>query len=149
MGSCFSRASMGGFLDPTATVTKIEYKGIGLQGVSIEATLRVENPNLGTLDGTNITYKVRKKSDGTLLADGDVPRDFQVYPREATTVSLPVRFNYGGMGAAGASVLRRGRTELIVEGALTFVAPLADKGTLDVPFRGEAEIVLADDPPSS
>lgn len=69
---------MGGFLDPTVVVQTIEYKGMGLNGVTIEAKLRVENPNLGTLDGTNIAYKIRKKSDGTELAVGNVPRDFKV-----------------------------------------------------------------------
>lgn len=51
------------------------------------------------------------------------------------------------MGAAGASVIRRGQTDLLVEGALTFVAPLASKGVTDIPFRGEATIVLSNDPP--
>lgn len=78
MGSCLSRASSGGFLNPTVTVVSVDYKGMGLSGVTIEAKLRVENPNLGTMDGTNIKYKIRKKSDGTILAEGDVPREFKV-----------------------------------------------------------------------
>jgi len=72
----------------------------------------------------------------------------KAYPREVTNVSLPVTFSYSGMGAAGASVIRRGQTELVVEGEMTFVAPLAKKGTMDVPFKGEAVITLSDDPPS-
>jgi len=72
---------MGGFLDPIVTVLNVEFKGVGFGGVSIEAIIRVENPNMGTLDGTNIAYKIRKKSDGTLLAEGDVPRTFKVCQR--------------------------------------------------------------------
>lgn len=173
---------MGGFLNPIVNVMSVEYKGMGLNGVTIEAKLRVENPNLGTLDGTNIAFKIRKKSDGTVLAEGDVPRDFKVSPvvrgvgcqstysdkgttnnirppfqllflakippREATDVSLPVTFGYGGMGAAGASVIRRGQTDLVIEGDLTFEAPFANKGVTDVPFKGEATLALENDPPS-
>lgn len=73
----------------------------------------------------------------------------QIYPRKATDVTLPVTFSYTGMGAAGASVIRRGQTDLLVEGTLTFVAPLANEGVTDIPFRGEATIVLSDDPPPS
>lgn len=78
MGSCISKASMGGIIDPTVTVSSVEFTGMGLSGVSINTVLTVDNPNMGTLDGTNISYKIRKKSDGTLLSEGDVPREFKV-----------------------------------------------------------------------
>lgn len=53
------------------------------------------------------------------------------------------------MAKAGASVVKRGQTLLVVEGELTFEAPMANKGVLDIPFKGEATIVLDSDPPSS
>lgn len=85
----------------------------------------------------------------TLLSKRPLSTVYQIFPRKATDVSLPVTFSYSGMGAAGASVIRRGQTDLLVEGTLTFVAPLASKGTTDIAFRGEATIVLSNDPPQS
>jgi hypothetical protein len=180
MGSCLGKASMGGVIDPTVTVLSVDFSGISFGGVSINTTLRVDNSNMGTLDGINIRYKIRKMSDGTLLSEGDVPREFkvrvkksermeliiwsligkrtldthqlfhsivkQIPPMNSTDVILPVTFSFTGMGAAGASVMRRGQTDLLVEGMLTFVAPLADKGVTDIPFRGEATIILSEDP---
>lgn len=137
---------MGGVIDPTVTVLSVDFSGISFGGVSINTTLRVDNPNMGTLDGINIRYKIRKMSDGTLLSEGDVPREFKIPPMNSTDVILPVTFSFTGMGAAGASVMRRGQTDLLVEGMLTFVAPLADKGVTDIPFRGEATIILSEDP---
>jgi LEA14-like dessication related protein len=66
MGSCLGKASMGGVIDPTVTVLSVDFSGISFGGVSINTTLRVDNPNMGTLDGINIRYKIRKMSDGTL-----------------------------------------------------------------------------------
>mmetsp|Transcript_32432 Transcript_32432/g.58652 ORF Transcript_32432/g.58652 Transcript_32432/m.58652 type:complete len:150 (+) Transcript_32432:76-525(+) len=145
MGSCLGKASMGGVIDPTVTVISVDFSGISFGGVSINTKIRVDNPNMGTLDGINIRYKIRKMSDGTLLSEGDVPREFKIPPMNSTDVILPVTFSFTGMGAAGASVMRRGQTDLLVEGTLTFVAPLADKGVTDIPFRGEATIILSED----
>jgi LEA14-like dessication related protein len=78
MGSCLGKASMGGVIDPTVTVLSVDFSGISFGGVSINTTLRVDNPNMGTLDGINIRYKIRKMSDGTLLSEGDVPREFKI-----------------------------------------------------------------------
>jgi hypothetical protein len=122
-------------------------KSMGLSGVTIEASLEVENLNLGRLDGTNIRFKIRKKSDGTVLAQGDVPREFSIPGGEKTIVKFPVTFGFGGMGAVGGSIIRRGETDLVLDGNLTFVAPMAEKGTVDIPYNGEARIILSEDPP--
>ena len=147
MGSCLSRASMGGFANPRVTEIACEYKGFGLTGVSIEAIITILNPNFARVDGTNIAYKIRKKSDGTLLAEGDVPREFSIEGGESKNVSLPVTFKYMGMGAAGASIMARGETEIVVSGDITFVASMAEKGTVDIPFKGEVTIVMETEEP--
>jgi LEA14-like dessication related protein len=115
MGSCLSRASIGAFLDLTITITGCEVnKGIGLSGVTIEVVLQVLNPNLRQLDATNITVKIRKKSDGIVVADANVPREFLILSNETPTIRLTVTFQYNGLGAAGASLLRRGETTIDV-----------------------------------
>lgn len=147
MGGCLSRASAGVFVDSKIMVSGWEMKSMQLSVVTIEISLKVEDLNFGRLDGTNIR-KRRKKSDGTVLAQGDVPREFLIPEGEKTIVKFPVTFGFGGTGAVGGSIIRRGETELVVDGNLTFVAPVAEKGTVDIPYNGEARIVLSDDPPT-
>jgi hypothetical protein len=52
------------------------------------------------------------------------------------------------MSAVGGSLIQRGETALLVEGDITFVAPMTERGTMDTPYKGEAVIVLSDDPPA-
>jgi hypothetical protein len=121
---------------------------MGFSGVTMDTFLLIENLNLaGRLDGTNIRFKIRKKSDGSLLAEGDVPREFSLSGGQKTTISFPVTYGYGGMSAVGGSLIRRGETDLLVEGDITFAAPMVEKGTVDTPYKGEVVIVLSDDPP--
>lgn len=90
MGSCLGKASMGGVIDPTVTVLSVDFSGISFGGVSINTTLRVDNPNMGTLNGINIRYKIRKMSDGTLLSEGDVPREFKVRVKKSKRRELVI-----------------------------------------------------------
>jgi hypothetical protein len=121
---------------------------MGFSGVTMETTLEIKNLNLlGRLDGTNIAFKIRKKSDGTLLAEGDVPREFSITGGQKATMSFPVTFGYSGMGAVGKSLVYRGETELVLDGHITFLAPLAGEGTVNTPYHGEAVLILAEEPP--
>mmetsp|Transcript_40631 Transcript_40631/g.85334 ORF Transcript_40631/g.85334 Transcript_40631/m.85334 type:complete len:138 (-) Transcript_40631:128-541(-) len=133
MGSCFSKAGL--IVPPEVTVTKIA--NIKLRGaIHSDVTLTISNPNPVEINAKSFTYCVCKKSDGTLIAEG-TGKPFAALCNQNTEVVTPVKFTYGGIGAAGKSLLFRGKTEILFEGTLVFDAPWTRKGEVSVPFSGE------------
>lgn len=59
-----------------------------------------------------------------------------------TRVSVPVNFSYGGLGAAGKSLLLHSSTTIRISGEVIFDAPLTPKGMVKIPFHGEETIVV-------
>ena len=142
MGSCFSK--VGIIIPPTVEVTNIKFRGAGpLSGVSCDAVLSITNPNPGQLTCKSFTYQVVKKSDQTKLTEGDGKSFIAPGNNKVTEVVTPVNFALGGIGAAGKSLLFRGRTDLVVSGTLVFEAPLTKDGSVAVPFRGEETIIIS------
>jgi hypothetical protein len=141
MGSCFSK--VGIIIPPHVEVSNINFRGAGpISGVSCDAVLSITNPNPGQLTCKTFTYKVVKKSDQTLLTEGNGKSFIAPGNNKATEVVTPVNFALGGIGAAGKSLLFRGRTDLVVSGSLVFEAPLTKEGSVAVPFRGEETIII-------
>ena len=140
MGSCFSKAGL--IIPPEVTVSNITFRGAGpISGISTDVTLTILNPNPGILEADSFTYRVTKKSDGALLTEGTgVP--FAAPGNKKTEVVTPVNFTLGGIGAAGKSLLVRGKTEIIFAGTLVFDAPWTRKGQVNVPFSGEHMICV-------
>ena len=142
MGSCLSKAGI--IIPPYVEVTNIKFRGAGpISGVSVDAILSVTNPNSGQLTCKTFTYKVVKKSDQTLLTEGNGKSFIAPGSNKVTEVVTPVNFALGGIGAAGKSLLFRGRTDLVVSGTLVFEAPLTQEGCVSVPFRGEETIIIS------
>jgi len=144
MGNIASQA--GAFRNPEITVQKVEVCSISLSGVPIEATLQIFNPNVtATLEGQRIVYQVKKASDETVIAEGVFNKEFTVSPRKSIVITVPMTLKYGGMGAAGKSLVQRGKTEILVSGDVTFHAALAPGGTVTVPYKGELDIILSEE----
>ena len=143
MGSCLSSA--GVFLAPEVTVEDCVVHGIGMSGVKTEVVLKAFNRNPTSLNGTRIAYVLKKASDGTVLAEGIFDHDFTIQGRHNKTVNMPVTLRYGGLGAAGESLVQRGATKILVAGDATFVAELAPGGQVVVPYRNELDIMLEEE----
>ena len=94
MGSCLSKAGI--IIPPTVEVTDIKFRGAGpISGVSVDAVLSVTNPNSGQLTCKTFTYKVVKKSDQTLLTEGNGKSFIAPGSNKVTEVVTPVNFALG------------------------------------------------------
>ena len=119
-------ASLGraAFKEPVVSLKEFVVTGLGLTGGSVDIVLSVYNPNNYTLDALAMTYKV--DVDSIQLGDGVLDGRFAVPSGDSSTVRLPVRFTYAGLGAAGRSLLTSGTVNYRVRGDFTVATPIGN-----------------------
>lgn len=117
----FGRSS---FKEPVVTLKEFVITGLGLTGGSVDVVLSVYNPNGYKLEAVSMTYRV--DVDTTQLGDGVVDSRFVVPEGDSSTVRLPVRFTYAGLGTAGRSLLTAGSINYRVRGDFTVATPLGN-----------------------
>lgn len=135
----------GVFVSPDVKVVNAKVKSANLSGITLDVLLQAANPNPASLPVTRIIYTLTKESDGTVLADG-VSRQLVTLPagEPFTKITIPMSFKYWGLGAAGKSIMRRGKTTVIVKGEMTFRAPMAPGGTATSHFEDTVQVALED-----
>jgi hypothetical protein len=112
-----------------------------LKGASVDVSLLITNPNsTGKLEATEITCKICKKSDGSVLVEDTLKREISIPPNGSADVAVPLKVGLFGMGSSGKSILVRGATEVIVSGEVTFNAPMAETGPLKLSYQREIDI---------
>lgn len=120
--------------------------GLSLSGATINLRLKVYNPNRYSLDVKGLTYNVTKTSDGTAIASATFPKGFVVPASKSTTTTASVKISYAGIGAAGKSLLRRGKVSYKVVGTLS-VGTGGKKTVLKIPYSCQGEFNLLDKVP--
>jgi LEA14-like dessication related protein len=119
-------ASLGraAFKEPVVTLKEFVVTGLGLTGGSVDVVLSVYNPNNFNLDALSLTYKV--DVDSVQLGDGTLDGRFVVPKGDSSTVRLPVRFTYAGIGVAGRSLITAGTVNYRVRGDFTVATPIGN-----------------------
>jgi len=119
-------ASLGraAFKEPVVSLKEFVVTGLGLTGGSVDIVLSVYNPNNYKLDALAMTYRV--DVDSIQLGDGVLDGRFAVPSGDSSTVRLPVRFTYAGLGAAGRSLLTAGTVNYRVRGDFTVATPVGN-----------------------
>jgi LEA14-like dessication related protein len=130
----------GMFMNPDIKVGSAQVKSAGLSGVTLNVTLLASNPNPATLPATRIIYELTKGSDGAKLADGVSRQQVTLKASDTTRITVPIEFKFWGLGAAGKSLVTRGKTTVLIKGEITFQAPMAPGGTATSPFQDEVEL---------
>ncbi len=122
------------FSEPVVTFEDVRLRSLGVSGGNIEVVLNVYNPNGFRLDATQLTYNVY--ADSVLLGQGLIDERFTVQSRDSTRVSLPISFNFAGLGAAGRQIWERGSVDYRVRGDVRVGTPA---GQFTVPYdrRGQ------------
>ena len=141
MGSILSKV----LASPTIKVTKIKLRGVSpLSGkVFADITLSITNPNPITLRAKSFHYHIIKRSDKTEIAEGSGEPFVARGNGHITDVITPVKLSFGGIGAAGKSLVLRGRTDIMLSGKIVFESPVSKKhGSVTVPFCAEQVIVM-------
>ena len=112
------------FEEPVVSFKDVRINGLGLQGGSLDVMLSVYNPNRFKLDATRLTYRLM--IDSTQFGVGAIDSKFTVQEGDSATVTLPITFNYAGIGAAGRQLLQSGTVNYRVMGDVTVSTPLGN-----------------------
>lgn len=125
--------------EPDVRVSSVRLGGIGLEGGLLYVGLTVENPNGFGLEATRFIYRLELSEPGTAgddvtwtdLAADTLDRTISIPANDSTTVELPVRFTYRGVGSAIRSLIRTGTFDYRIQGSIRLARPVP----WEFPFR--------------
>ena len=112
------------FEEPVVTFKDVRINGLGLAGGDLDIMLNVYNPNKFKLDATRLTYRLMV--DSVQFGTGAIDSRFVVQDKDSTTVTLPLKFNYAGLGGAARQLLSSGSVNYRVVGDVTVSTPLGN-----------------------
>lgn len=139
LAGCATIQQIASFTRPEFEVARIEVTGIGLQGGSFNLVLDVTNPNAYDLPTTrfNVTIDLEDTHFGSVDVD-DAPT---LVKNASTTVVVPVRFSWSGVGAGARALLTRGAVRYLVDTEVELDTPL---GTRAVNTKLDGEVPLVE-----
>ena len=109
------------FKEPDIQLDHAVVRGIDLSGGNLDLVVKVQNPNNFTLQGTRLQLGV--DVEGSHLGDVTYDSDFAVTQNGTTTLTLPLRFGWSGVGSAVRTVLSSGDLPYQMKGQLTLQLP--------------------------
>lgn len=118
------------FVEPVVTLKNVRLNGLGATGGNIDVVLNVYNPNGYRLDATSLNYRLLI-NDNIDVASGTITERLTVQDKDSTQVTIPVRFTFSGLGAAGRELLNTGAVNYRVTGDVAVGTPV---GSFTVPY---------------
>jgi LEA14-like dessication related protein len=136
--STWGCAGMGDlFREPDFRLNRVVVRDLGLTGGSIDLLIDVNNPNRFDLRGTGL--ELGFDVSGSHLGDARLTNDFAVMKGELTTLTVPLSFEWAGVGSAVRSALGSGEIPYTMKGQATLQTPF---GRYSVPFSQEGRAPL-------
>jgi LEA14-like dessication related protein len=123
--------------DPDIQLDHAVVRGIGLTGGNLDLVVKVDNPNNFSLHGTRL--QVGFDVEGSHLGDITYDDDFAVSENGTTTITLPLRFGWSGVGSAVRAALGYGDLPYQMKGQASIKTPWGNKV---VPFTREGRVPL-------
>jgi LEA14-like dessication related protein len=124
--------------NPEVSLERVLLRDVGVRGGELELQLGLENSNPFDLRGTEIALGF--DVEGAHVGDVRYAEDFNLDQGRRTTLSLPLRFEWAGVGTALQAALTSGEIPYEMKGQLTIQAPW---GAQSVPFTREGRVPLS------
>jgi LEA14-like dessication related protein len=126
------------FKEPDVQLERAIVRGISVTGGNLDLIVKVDNPNSFTLQGTRL--QLGFDVEGEHLGDITYDDDFAVSENGTTTISLPLKFGWAGVGSAVRAALGYGELPYKMKGQIELETPWGRK---QVPFTREGRVPLA------
>ena len=138
LSGCKTLGSALHFAEPEVQLKEVQITGLGLSGGTLNLALDVYNPNDYRLRSTRLELGIDLES--THFGDALLETPLELPGRQHTLVSVPVRFEWAGVGAGARGLLARQAIRFGLTGTAYLGTPLGDrrvqvKGSGDVPLR--------------
>lgn len=138
LAGCATISAWTNLQSPQVEVAGIRLKSLGLTSGTFDVTLRVNNPNSVTLDGTGLTATIDAK--GSRFAQVDLTNAFSLPKGEAVSLVVPVQIQWSGANAAVRELIGAGSVPYRIGGRVTVNTPVGAKG-LDFSSSGTVTVV--------
>jgi len=135
IGACSGIGDL--FKEPDIQLERAVVRGIGVTGGNLDLIVKVDNPNNFTLQGTKL--EVGFDVEGQHLGDITYDDDFAVAENGTTTITLPLKFGWAGVGSAVRAALGYGDLPYKMKGQAELSTPWGRK---EVPFTREGRVPL-------
>ena len=129
--------NMTKFQEPTIELQTIVVRGVGLTGGTLDLQLEVTNPNSVDIKGTKLELGL--DVEGTHFGDVVLNDAFNLPKGQPTIVTVPMTFNWAGVGAAARSALGYGTVKYAMKGTASLQTPW---GVEKVPFSHDGSVAL-------
>jgi LEA14-like dessication related protein len=127
------------FREPDIQLDHAVVRGVGLTGGNLDLVVKVENPNNFTLQGTKLQVGI--DVEGSHLGDITYDNDFAVSENGETTITLPLRFGWSGVGSAVRAALGYGDLPYKMKGQATLRLPLGAETVVSFTHEGRAPLI--------
>jgi LEA14-like dessication related protein len=125
------------FREPDIQLERAVVRGIGVTGGNLDLVVKVENPNNFNLQGTRL--ELGFDVEGEHLGDIVYDNDFAVPENGTTTITLPLKFGWAGVGSAVRAALGYGDLPYKMKGQAELKTPWGRK---EIPFTHEGRVPL-------
>ncbi len=123
-------AGLGNALrEPDIRLDRVIVRDIGVRGGKLDLEVEVANPNGFDLRGTELALGL--DVEGSHLGDVRISDEFSVDRNGSTSLTLPLRFEWAGVGGALRTALSQGEIPYEMKGELSLQTPW---GAHSVPF---------------
>ncbi len=126
------------FAEPEVQLKEVQITGLGLSGGTLNLALDVYNPNDYRLRSTRLELGI--DLENTHFGDALLETPLELPSQQHTLVTVPVRFEWAGVGAGARALLARQAIRFGLTGSAYLGTPLGDRrvqvhGSGDVPLR--------------
>lgn len=136
-GSVACTALQHYFQEPDVRLERVVVRSVGLTGGNLDLVVAVYNPNRFALRGTEL--RVGFDVEDSHVGDVTYRDEFTVQQGDTTQVTLPLRFEWTGVGGALRSALERGEVPYTMNGEALLETPI---GARTVGFSRSGRVPL-------
>jgi LEA14-like dessication related protein len=126
------------FKEPAVQLDHAVLRGVGLAGGNLDLVVRVANPNNFSISGTKLQVGI--DVEGSHLGDVTYESDYAVPENGVTTVTLPLRFGWSGIGSAVRAALSYGDLPYDMNGQATLELPGGFRKVVSFSHEGRAPL---------
>jgi LEA14-like dessication related protein len=126
------------FKEPDVQLDHAVVRGVGLAGGNLDLIVKVQNPNNFTLNTDKLEVGI--DVEGSHLGDITYEDDFAVTQNGITTLTLPLRFGWFGVGSAVRAALGYGDLPYTMKGQVTLKLPGGAHTVVSFTHEGRAPL---------
>ena len=127
------------FQKPDVRLDHAVVRGIGLAGGNLDLVVKIQNPNNFTLQADKLQVGI--DIEGSHLGDITYEDDFAVTQNGETTLTLPLRFGWFGVGSAVRAALGYGDLPYTMKGQATLKLPGGAHTDVSFTHEGRAPLI--------